>query len=165
MTLIWIFKYLQPAQWYWYRVVSRLLACRFDYSDLYFPLITWYLFFFRILIKVNDSHSGDIRQLFLLQTFLWKVLTVLEKVLYWLHTWKKTKSNLGFRALNKQAPIGHGSDWMPSKCLLDCLLACLPACLLASLPACLLAWLPVCLLASPPARLLVCLLAWALSFM
>ena len=56
----------------------------------------------------------------------------------------------------KQAPRGHGSDWMLSKCLFACLLACLLdfldllAYLLPCLPACLLACLPAYLPWNPP---------------
>ncbi len=38
----------------------------------------------------------------------------------------------------------HGSDWMPSKCLLACLLPCMLACLLACLIAYLFAYLLAC---------------------
>ena len=60
---------------------------------------------------------------------------------------------------SKQAPKGHGSDWMPPKYLLafllDFLLACTLACVLACMPVCLLACLLGCLLA--------CLLDWLLA--
>ena len=38
--------------------------------------------------------------------------------------------------LNKQAPPGHGSDWMPFYCFPACLPACLLACLLFCFFAC-----------------------------
>ena len=46
----------------------------------------------------------------------------------------------------KQAPTGHGSDWMPSEYLPACLPAYLLACFLDCPLACLLTCLPACLL-------------------
>ena len=53
---------------------------------------------------------------------------------------------LGYGCQIKQAPTGHGFDWMPPKhwtaCLFPYLLAYLHTCLLSCLPACLLALEP-----------------------
>ena len=60
----------------------------------------------------------------------------------------------------QQAPTGHGSDLMPSKCMPSkCMPVCLPACLLACLLVCQL----VCLLSCFLAFLLSCFLAFLLS--
>ena len=103
-------------------------------------------------------------------------------MLHFLKMFLKSISSHSESFWKKQAPPGHGSDWMPSKCFCawllpcqltcslalfaflpaSCLPACLLTCLLACLPACL---LTTCLLCLPSCLLLACLLAYLLAYM